>query len=192
MPQAQAGDGHSQRLRRKNSWLQQRRRARDPDAMQEAAAELLRGVKQQSRKTKKIARAGDAHSKRRRQTNSCCSRATGPDAMLEAAAELLRGVKQQSRNTRKRGRAGDADSKPRRQANSCCSIGELQQRRRATGPDAMLEAAAELLSGVKQQSWNTRKTGRATGSDAKFKLDATGPRCQDGDGDSQRQRHKNS
>ena len=40
---------------------------------------------------KKRARAGDAHSKRQRQANSCCSRATGPDAMLEAAAELLRG-----------------------------------------------------------------------------------------------------
>ena len=39
----------------------------------------------------------------------------------------------------------------------------------------MLKAAAELLRGVKQQSRKTRKRGRATGSDAKFKLDATGP-----------------
>ena len=44
-----------------------------------------------------------------------------------------------------------------------------QQRRRATGPDAMLEAAAELLRGVKQQSRNTRKR------DAKFKLEAQTP-----------------
>ena len=75
--------------------------------------------------------------------------------MLEAAAELLRGVKQQSRNTRKRRPC----HRPRRHAGSwsSSSLGTLEKAGRATGPDAVLEAAAELLRGVKQQSRNTGK-----------------------------------
>ena len=75
-------------------------------------------------------------------------------------ARDLRGQKQCHRPRR---RAGDGGSQRRRQENSCRSRGSKRPRQansccsRATGPDAMLEAAAELLRGVKQQSRNTTK-----------------------------------
>ena len=140
----------------------------------------MRGVKQQSRKTKKkspcwrctqqAATPGKqllqpCH-RPRCHAGSCIgtfeggsssSRATGPDAMLEAAAEFLREVKQQSQNTTKR-----------RSPTSSHQAGCHRPRRQPVS----WEAAARLLRGVKRQSRNTRKRGRARGDG---KLDATGP-----------------
>ena len=90
-------------------------------------------------------------------------RATGTDAKLDATGqdakmemETASGNEKNSWSQQRRRALVAAEApchRPRRHAGSCSGTFE----------------------GVKQQSRNTRKRGRATGSDAKFKVDATGP-----------------